>query len=150
MVNNMNLNSTYNVTFNFTTCLPNPNKPEYSTAAVIIFLYCIALFCTLLQGYGLRLRRKIASIFYPEQEVARIHYLHEKSSMEDWRLEHGWKSSCSGSGRKTKSWSAWHSADFWPVASGALRSIVPAYCRREGHVTAAISSLAAVESLRNV
>ena len=78
MVNNMNLNSTYNVTFNFTTCLPKPNQPDYSTAVGILFLYVIALFCTLLQGYGKRVRRKIASSFYPEQEVARIHYLHEK------------------------------------------------------------------------
>ena len=78
MVNNMDLDNTYNVTFNFTTCLPKPNKPEYSTAIIILSLYCMALIFTLLHGYGLRLRRKIASEFYPEQEVARIHYLHEK------------------------------------------------------------------------
>ena len=58
MVNNMNLNSTYNVTFNFTTCLPKPNQPDYSTAVGILFLYVIALLCTLLQGYGKRVRRK--------------------------------------------------------------------------------------------
>ena len=78
LVNNLNLNSTYSVDFNFTTCLPNPSMPRVSTIPVLLILYVCALFFTIMQGYGLRLRRKIASSFYPEQEVARIHYLHEK------------------------------------------------------------------------
>ncbi|KAK3102075.1 hypothetical protein FSP39_008553 [Pinctada imbricata] len=78
MVDNLNLNSTFSVDLNFTCCLPNPSYPDISNIPVLLLLYAIAIFFVVMQGYGMRLRRKIASSFYPEQEVCRIHYLHEK------------------------------------------------------------------------
>ncbi|KAK3103134.1 hypothetical protein FSP39_016738 [Pinctada imbricata] len=78
MVDNLNLNSTFSVDLNFTCCLPDPSYPDSSNIPVLILLYIIAALFVTMQGYGMRLRRKIASSFYPEQEVCRIHYLHEK------------------------------------------------------------------------
>ncbi|KAK3103869.1 hypothetical protein FSP39_022521 [Pinctada imbricata] len=78
MVDNLNLNSTFSVDLNFTCCLPDPSYPDSSNIPVLLLLYVIAALFVTMQGYGMRLRRKIASSFYPEQEVCRIHYLHEK------------------------------------------------------------------------
>ncbi|KAK3102815.1 hypothetical protein FSP39_014095 [Pinctada imbricata] len=78
MVTTININSTYSVDFNFTTCLPNPREPKVSSIPGIVILYALALCFLFMQAYGYRLRRKIASVFYPEQEACRISYLHAK------------------------------------------------------------------------
>ncbi|KAK3101373.1 hypothetical protein FSP39_003077 [Pinctada imbricata] len=78
MISTIDLNSTYSVDFNFTTCLPNPSSPGVFSNSIIMSLYILALFMLIMQAYGSRLRRKIASSYYPEQEKSRILYLHDK------------------------------------------------------------------------
>ncbi|KAK3102052.1 hypothetical protein FSP39_008400 [Pinctada imbricata] len=78
MVSSLNLDTTYNVQFNFTTCLPNPRHPDYSRTVLIASIYFLAIIFLMMETYGLRLRRKIASSFYPKQEQNRVLHLHEK------------------------------------------------------------------------
>lgn len=58
-------------------CLPNPSPPSGYYVIVFIVLYIIAMAFVILRGYGMRLRRKIAAYYYPEQEAARMEYLHK-------------------------------------------------------------------------
>ena len=78
MVDTLTLNSTYSVAFNFTACLPDPSEPNLWFIPSVVGLYAMAVCIVIMQGYGLRLRNKIVSSFYPEQDAARIHYLHQK------------------------------------------------------------------------
>ena len=92
MVNNLN-STTYNVDFNFTNCRPNPSFSNIAYNYAIISLYAIVLLLTTLQGYGFRLRRRIASSFYPKQEYARVIYMHERlihrrEMFYDWMEDH--------------------------------------------------------------
>ncbi|XP_013397042.1 DC-STAMP domain-containing protein 2 [Lingula anatina] len=59
-------------------CLPNPSPPNYNVLYGILAIYTFALFITLLQAYGLRLRHKIVAFFYPERERARVVILYNK------------------------------------------------------------------------
>lgn len=58
-------------------CLPNPSPPSGEHIIVFIALYILAVSFVILRGYGMRLRRKIAAYYYPEQETARMEYLHK-------------------------------------------------------------------------
>ena len=78
MVQGINLQSNFTANLEIGKCLPNPKEPSVSIIPVLIVLYIIALCFVLLRGYGMRLRRKIAAFYYPEQEVARLNYLHKK------------------------------------------------------------------------
>ena len=78
MMQGINLNRNFTASLETGRCLPNPKVPSVSIIPVLIFLYIITLCFVLLRGYGMRLRRKIAAFFYPEQETARLHYLHKK------------------------------------------------------------------------
>ena len=72
------LNSEFDLDFNLTTCIPNPSQPNVKNIYIFGFLYLFIFVLVILQAYGLRLRRKIATFFYPERDAERIHYLHEK------------------------------------------------------------------------
>ena len=78
MVQGINLRSNITATLEISKCLPNPRQPSVSIIPVLVILYLIALCFVLLRGYGMRLRRKIAAFYYPEQEIARLEYLHKK------------------------------------------------------------------------
>ncbi|XP_022102180.1 DC-STAMP domain-containing protein 2-like isoform X2 [Acanthaster planci] len=66
----------FNVSLDTERCLPNPVPPNEILSVGIGVLYLIALVMVLLQAYALRLRRRIASYFYPEREQERIQYLY--------------------------------------------------------------------------
>ncbi|XP_022102122.1 DC-STAMP domain-containing protein 2-like [Acanthaster planci] len=68
--------SEFNVTLDTEHCLPNPVPPNEILSVGIGVLYLTALVMVLFQAYALRLRRRIASYFYPEREQERIHYLY--------------------------------------------------------------------------
>ena len=78
VVDTLTVNATFSVDLNFTLCLPNPSQPQTSYLPAIGILYAVAVVFAILNAYAMRLRRAIAASFYPEQEEARIHYLHEK------------------------------------------------------------------------
>ena len=86
MVDTIDLNSTFSVEFNFTTCLPSPSIPNVWYIPALLILYVIALCLVIMQGYGMRFRHYIAASFYPEQEEVRIHYLHEKILHERFNI----------------------------------------------------------------
>ena len=78
LIQGINLRSNFTANLELGKCLPDPKAPSISIIPVLIILYLIALCFVLLRGYGMRLRRKIAAYYYPEQEVARLEYLHKK------------------------------------------------------------------------
>lgn len=89
----INLDNDFDVNFNLTTCIPNPKKPDDKNIYIFGFLYFFAFVFLIMQAYGLRLRRKIATFFYPERDAERIKYLHEKirhnrKSFFSWIKQH--------------------------------------------------------------
>ncbi|XP_052065077.1 DC-STAMP domain-containing protein 2-like isoform X1 [Mytilus californianus] len=87
------LNSDFGVEFNLTTCIPNPSKPDDNNIYKFSFLYFFAFVFLIMQAYGLRLRRKIVTFFYPERDIERIKFLHEKirhqrKSLLNWLTQH--------------------------------------------------------------
>ncbi|XP_076114020.1 DC-STAMP domain-containing protein 2-like [Mytilus galloprovincialis] len=87
------LDSDFGVEFNLTTCIPTPSKPDDDNIYKFSFLYFFAFVFLIMQAYGLRLRRKIVTFFYPERDIERIKYLHEKiqhqrKSLMNWLTQH--------------------------------------------------------------
>ena len=85
----INLNNTYSSTINITNCLPDSHLPDIGISFLIAFLYLLLLIFILLDAFGMRLRRKIASHFYPESEFDRIRFLHaqiihKRAGIFDW------------------------------------------------------------------
>ncbi|XP_060593888.1 DC-STAMP domain-containing protein 2-like isoform X2 [Ruditapes philippinarum] len=78
LVNPYNLDRSFNRTLDIEPCLPEPRGPSGSMIPVFIVLYIIALAVVLLRAYGMRLRRKVSAYYCPEQELARLDYLHKK------------------------------------------------------------------------
>ena len=72
-----NIEGGYSAGLHINKCLPDPKLPTSSTIPVLLVLYIIALLVCLLRGYGMRLRSTIAAYYYPEQEAARLEYLHK-------------------------------------------------------------------------
>ncbi|XP_053394074.1 DC-STAMP domain-containing protein 2-like [Mercenaria mercenaria] len=58
-------------------CIPSPTPPTDEYVLVFLVLYILAICFVILRGYGMRMRRKIAAYYYPEQETARMEYLHK-------------------------------------------------------------------------
>ncbi|XP_045210097.2 DC-STAMP domain-containing protein 2-like [Mercenaria mercenaria] len=75
---NNSLGQGFNMTFDTGPCLPEPKEPSVAVVPVVLVLYVIALAVVLLRAYGMRLRRKVSAYYYPEQELARLDYLHKK------------------------------------------------------------------------
>ncbi len=69
----------FNITVDTEHCLPNPIPPNNIIAVGVAVLYFIALIMILFQAYALRMRRGIASYFYPEREQERIFYLYNNT-----------------------------------------------------------------------
>ena len=85
----INLNNTYSSTINITYCLPNSHQPDTGTSVLIASLYLLMLIFIILEAFGMRLRRKIASLFYPESEFDRVRFLHaqiihKRANIFDW------------------------------------------------------------------
>ena len=59
-------------------CIPQPQEPDYSVYIICVVLYFFVYLVCFLQAYILRLRRSIMSYFHPQQERARVRYLHAK------------------------------------------------------------------------
>ena len=78
LVNPYNLHNRVSKTHAIGPCLPHPQEPSSSTIPVFVILYIIALAIVLLRAYGMRLRRKVSAYYCPEQELARLDYLHKK------------------------------------------------------------------------
>ena len=78
MVQGFNLDQTYSSSLDVRNCLPRPGQPSGAILLSLVLLYLIALAFVVLRGYGMRLRRKIAAYYYPEQERMRLEYLHKK------------------------------------------------------------------------
>ena len=72
----VNLNDTYSSSLNITYCNPKPTHPDLGISVLIAFLYLLMFSFIVLEAFGLRLRRKIASSFYPESEFDRVRFLH--------------------------------------------------------------------------
>ncbi len=68
--------SSFNVSYDNTRCLPVGSKPNHILATGIGICYVIALFTVLFQAYALRLRRRIAAYFYPEREMERLYFIY--------------------------------------------------------------------------
>ncbi|KAH3702797.1 hypothetical protein DPMN_077823 [Dreissena polymorpha] len=79
-IDNLNLDKRYQSSVNVSDCLPDPSPPNYNMYLVFLIMYAVATAIVFLQGYGMRLRRIISAYFYPEQELARLDYLHKKIS----------------------------------------------------------------------
>ncbi|XP_071944184.1 DC-STAMP domain-containing protein 2-like [Antedon mediterranea] len=71
--------NTYEIQSQAQKCIPKPFKPEDNTAIIIGVLYGVIILTVLFQAYALRLRRWIASYYYPEREQARTMYLYNKT-----------------------------------------------------------------------
>jgi len=78
MFRDLSVQSNFTNTIDIGACLPQPHAPSYGMFILYVILYLITLSLVVLQGYGLRLRRKICAYFFPEQEFARLDYLHKK------------------------------------------------------------------------
>ncbi|KAL4236473.1 DC-STAMP-like protein [Mactra antiquata] len=78
LLGDFDLSKQYSNDVNVGGCLPNPSSPSqsYSTTAFIV-LHVVLLTVVILRGYGMRLRRKIAAYYYPEQERQRIEFLYK-------------------------------------------------------------------------
>lgn len=74
----------YNLDRNFTSkldvepCLPKPRQPSGAMIPAFLIMYLITLAVVILRAYGMRLRRKVSAYYCPEQELARLDYLHKK------------------------------------------------------------------------
>ncbi|XP_052760196.1 DC-STAMP domain-containing protein 2-like isoform X2 [Mya arenaria] len=77
MIKGLDLKEGFTANLLLSRCLPKPSAPQWSTVVVLLLLYLLALAFVILSGYGMRLRRKISAYFYPEQEKARVIYLHK-------------------------------------------------------------------------
>lgn len=73
----INVHESFLVELRVGKCLPNPTSPTGEYAIILILLYLFAVCFVILRGYGMRLRRKISAYYYPEQENARMEYLHK-------------------------------------------------------------------------
>ncbi|WAR04307.1 DCST1-like protein [Mya arenaria] len=78
LITGLNVDQNYSANINISECLPNAIVPEFTMIPVYIICYIVTVLSVILQGYGLRLRRKISAYYYPEQERARLDYLHKK------------------------------------------------------------------------
>lgn len=77
LLRGLDIESGFMASLHVNKCLPNPLKPESYFIPVLFIMYLIAIAVCVLRGYGMRLRRKIAAYYYPEQEEARLEYLHK-------------------------------------------------------------------------
>ncbi|XP_052816598.1 DC-STAMP domain-containing protein 2-like isoform X2 [Mya arenaria] len=77
MIKGLDLKEGFTANLHLSRCLPNPSAPQWSTIVLLLLLYLLALAFVILRGYGMRLRRKISAYYYPEQEKARVIYLHK-------------------------------------------------------------------------
>jgi len=78
IIRDLSISNNYTATVEIGGCLPNAHSPYFGMYAVYILLYILVVVLALLQGYGLRLRREISAFYYPEQEAARLDYMHKK------------------------------------------------------------------------
>jgi len=78
IIRDLSISNNYSATVDIGGCLSNARSPYFDMYAYYILLYFVVLVLALLQGYGLRLRRKISAFYYPEQEAARIDFMHKK------------------------------------------------------------------------
>ena len=72
------INNTFQVDFNVSTCLPIPHEPDIRPIYYVIALYILTFTFLILHAYGMRMRRGIVAYFYPEQEYDRIMFLHNQ------------------------------------------------------------------------
>ncbi|XP_033118910.1 DC-STAMP domain-containing protein 2-like [Anneissia japonica] len=72
-------NNEHNSTSATNKCLPVPKRPDERNNIIIGALYGVAILMVLFQAYALRLRRCIASFYYPERERERINYLYSQT-----------------------------------------------------------------------
>ncbi|XP_071181946.1 DC-STAMP domain-containing protein 2-like [Mytilus edulis] len=77
-INNINIENTYEASYNTTVCLPSPTPPDATDIPVLCSAYAAAFLLVLLQAYGARCNRKICAFYYPEQEKERITFLQKK------------------------------------------------------------------------
>ncbi|CAC5368699.1 unnamed protein product [Mytilus coruscus] len=77
-INNINIENTYEASYNTTICLPNPTAPDATDIPVLCSAYTAALLLVFMQAYGARYNRKICAFYYPEQEKERIVFLQKK------------------------------------------------------------------------
>lgn len=77
-INNINIENTYEASYNTTLCLPDPTTPGSDDLQILGVAYLAAFMFVLLQAYGKRFNRKICAYYYPEQEEDRIAFLHKK------------------------------------------------------------------------
>ncbi|XP_060602084.1 DC-STAMP domain-containing protein 2-like, partial [Ruditapes philippinarum] len=73
----INIDDVFHVHVNLDKCLPNPTSTSGDTVVGFFLLYLLALCFVMFHGYGMRMRRKIAAYFFPEQEASRMEYLHK-------------------------------------------------------------------------
>ncbi|KAH3878048.1 DC-STAMP domain-containing protein 2-like isoform X2 [Dreissena polymorpha] len=78
LIADLNVEKNYTSFVNVSDCLPDPTRPNYGMYPVFLIMYVFVTLIVILQGYGMRLRRKISAYYYPEQEFARLDYLHKK------------------------------------------------------------------------
>ncbi|KAL4229574.1 DC-STAMP domain-containing protein 1 [Mactra antiquata] len=78
MVQGYNVDTNYSSDVDISPCLPNASEPTHSMIAVFIVLYLLTLALVMLRGYVMRLRVKCAANYCPEQEIARLDYLHKR------------------------------------------------------------------------
>ncbi|KAJ8042716.1 DC-STAMP domain-containing protein 2 [Holothuria leucospilota] len=74
-----NVANSFNLTIDTNECLPTPSQPHRNTAIAVGVLYIFTLLTVLCQAYMLRLRRFIASYYYPEREIERTLYLYNET-----------------------------------------------------------------------
>ena len=77
MFKGINIDGTFQAHITLDKCLPKPSSPSGGTVAGFLVLYLLALCFVMLRGYAMRMRRKIAAYYYPEQEASRMEYLHK-------------------------------------------------------------------------
>ncbi|XP_052064076.1 DC-STAMP domain-containing protein 2-like [Mytilus californianus] len=77
-INNINIENTYEASYNTTLCLPSPTAPDATDIPVLCSAYIAALLLVFMQAYGARYNRKICAFYYPEQEKERIVFLQKQ------------------------------------------------------------------------
>ena len=106
LVTGLSIEKGFYGTLHLNKCLPQPSEPNWVTITFLVFLYLVALLFVILSGYGMRLRRKIAAFYYPEQEAARVAFLHKtirhRRAGQQWYLRQQVKSAHKESEVKTK------------------------------------------------
>lgn len=78
IVQGYNSDNKLNSSIDIEPCLPNPMEPSHETIPAFIVLYLITVAIVLLRAYVMRLRIKCAANYCPEQEMARLDYLHKR------------------------------------------------------------------------